>query len=191
MRIQLLALGMMLASFLGISQIRIFPEAINSMTMKNLYDFQVQAIDGSDFDLASLKGKKVMIVNTASECGLTPQYEQLQELYTELGGDNFEIIGFPANNFGAQEPGENEEIAAFCSKNYGVDFPMMAKVSVLGDDQCELYQWLTKKSMNGLADHTVKWNFHKFLIDEEGNLVRDVHPQTLPTDPEILDWINK
>lgn len=191
MRIQLLALGMMLASFIGISQIRIFPDTMNTISMKSLYDFQVKAIDGEDYDLSQLKGKKVMIVNTASECGLTPQYEQLQELYDEFGGDEFEIIGFPANNFGAQEPGENTEIAAFCSKNYGVSFPMMAKVSVLGDDQCELYKWLTQKDLNGVADHTVKWNFHKFLIDEEGHLVQDVQPQTLPTDPTILDWINK
>ena len=191
MRIQLLALGMMLASFLGISQIRIFPDTLNTITMKNLYDFKVKAIDGSDFDLSQLKGKKVMIVNTASECGLTPQYEQLQELYDEFGGEDFEIIGFPANNFGAQEPGKDVEIAAFCSKNYGVSFPMMAKVSVLGDDQCELYQWLTQKDLNGLADCEVKWNFHKFLVDKEGNLVQDIQPQTLPTDPEILDWLNK
>lgn len=191
MRIQLLALGMMLASFLGISQIRMFPDTVNTTSMKNLHDFQVKAIDGSNYDLGQLKGKKVLIVNTASECGLTPQYAQLQELYDEFGGDEFEIIGFPANNFGAQEPGKDGEIAAFCSKNYGVSFPMMSKVSVLGDDQCELYQWLTRKDLNGLADCTVKWNFHKFLIDEEGQLVQEIDPQTLPTDPAILDWINK
>jgi glutathione peroxidase len=157
--------------------------------MKTLHDFKAQTLDGETFDFSSLKGKKVMIVNTASECGLTPQYETLQEVYEEYGGKDFEIIGFPANNFGNQEPGSDEEIKGFCQKNYGVTFPMMSKVSVKGDDQHPIYQWLTNKSENGVGDFEVKWNFHKFLVDEEGKLVRDVHPQTLPAEPEIIDWI--
>lgn len=159
--------------------------------MKTLYDFTVEAIDGSKFDLADLKGKKVMIVNTASECGLTPQYEGLEELYQAKKDDGFVIIGFPANNFGAQEPGSNEQIAAFCQKNYGVSFPMMAKISVKGDDMHPLYKWLTTKTQNGSADHEVAWNFHKFLVDENGHLVKEIQPQTLPADPEIVDWIEK
>jgi glutathione peroxidase len=159
--------------------------------MKTFHDFTVSTLDGASFDLSSLKGKKVLVVKTASECGLTPQYEQLQELYEAHGGDKFEIIGFPSNDFGAQEPGSAEQIASFCQKNYGVTFPMMAKVHVKDEGQCELYQWLTQKSLNGVGDFEVKWNFHKFLIDENGALVKDVQPQTLPVDEEILNWISK
>lgn len=159
------------------------------MTTNTIYQFKVKDISGNVFDLASLKGKKVMIVNTASECGLTPQYEQLQELYTEYKDDNFIIIGFPANNFGAQEPGSNEQIATFCQRNYGVTFPMMEKISVTGDDTHPLYQFLTHKDKNGLEDNEVKWNFQKYLINEEGVLVKVIGPQTLPIDEEIMNWI--
>jgi glutathione peroxidase len=159
--------------------------------MKNLYDFTVESISGEPFELSSLKGKKVMIVNTASECGLTPQYSALEELYKEMDKDKFVIIGFPSNDFAGQEPGSNEEIAAFCEKNYGVSFPMMSKIHVKGDEIHPLYSWLTNKSENGLSDYEVKWNFHKFLVDENGKLVKDVQPQTLPTEPEIVDWIQK
>jgi glutathione peroxidase len=155
----------------------------------NLHNFKVTDINGKEFDMASLKGKKVLIVNTASECGLTPQYEQLEELYKKYGGAKFEIIGFPANNFGAQEPGADTTIAAFCKKNYGVTFRMMSKISVKGDDQHELYQWLTKKEKNGVEDASVSWNFQKFLIDENGNYVKSVSPRTLPTDESIVSWI--
>jgi glutathione peroxidase len=157
--------------------------------MKNFHDFKVKAIDGSDFDLAQLKGKKVMVVNTASKCGLTPQYEKLEKLYKEYGGDKFVIIGFPANNFLGQEPGTNEEIASFCQKNYVVTFPMMEKISVKGKDQHELYQWLTNKSLNGVSDASISWNFHKFLIDENGKWVKSLNAQTDPFDKEIIDWI--
>ncbi len=118
----------------------------NNMAQESIYQFKVKDIEGKEFDFSSLKGKKVMVVNTASECGLTPQYEQLQELYTEFKDKNFVIIGFPANNFGAQEPGTNATIATFCSRNYGVTFPMMEKISVKGDDMHLLYQFLTQKS---------------------------------------------
>jgi glutathione peroxidase len=139
--------------------------------------------------MASLKGKKVMIVNTASECGLTPQYENLEKLNKEYGGDKFVIIGFPCNDFGAQEPGTNEEIKTFCTKNYGVSFQMMDKVDVLGDDKCELYQWLTDASQNGVESTVVKWNFQKYLIDEDGKYFKMISPKTLPDDPEIVKWI--
>jgi glutathione peroxidase len=115
---------------------------------QSFYDFKVKDIDGKDFDLASLKGKKVLIVNTASKCGNTPQYEQLQDLYEKYGEEKFTIIGFPANNFGQQEPGTNKEIEEYCTKNYGVTFQMMEKISVKGDDMHPLYQWLTQKSKN-------------------------------------------
>ena len=160
-------------------------------TNKNIHDFKVNDIYGEEFDLGQLKGKKVLIVNTASECGLTPQYEILEEVYKEYGGDQFTIIGFPANNFGAQEPGSDKEIASFCKKNYGVSFPMMSKISVKGDDQHELYQWLTKKENNGVEDAEVSWNFQKFMIDENGNYIGMVKPQESPASEEILNWINQ
>lgn len=156
---------------------------------KNLHSFKVTAIDGTEFDLASLKGKKVMVVNTASKCGHTPQYKILQEVYDQYGGEKFEIIGFPANNFMNQEPGSNEEISTFCSENYGVTFPMMSKISVKGDDIHPLYSWLTQKSENGKLDAKVTWNFQKFLIDENGNLVDFLKPADKPDDKKVIDWL--
>jgi glutathione peroxidase len=158
---------------------------------KSFYDFKVQDIDGKDFDLSSLKGKKVLVVNTASKCGLTPQYKQLQELFQKYGGEKFTIIGFPANNFMKQEPGTNEEIAEFCEKNYGVTFKMMSKISVKGDDIHPLYKWLTSKSENGVMDSDVSWNFQKYMIDENGKLVDMVAPKVKPDDEKILSWIKK
>ncbi|MBN9285445.1 MULTISPECIES: glutathione peroxidase [Flavobacterium] len=164
-------------------------EKMTTMNTENIYQFKVKDIEGKTFDFASLKGKKVMVVNTASECGLTPQYEQLQKLYTEYKNKNFVIIGFPANNFGAQEPGSNKEIATFCSKNYGVTFPMMEKISVKGEDMHPLYHFLTEKAKNGLEDSQVEWNFQKYLINEKGQLVKVIHPKTLPDSPEVVNWI--
>lgn len=162
---------------------------METMQKTSIYDFKVKDLSGNDFDFATLKGKKIMIVNTASECGLTPQYEQLQALYNKYSDRNFVIVGFPANNFGAQEPGTNEEIGAFCKKNYGVTFPMMGKISVKGDDMHEIYQFLTQKSKNGFADSAVEWNFQKYLMDENGQLVNVISPRTLPNDKEIISWI--
>ena len=156
---------------------------------QNLHDFKVEALDGTEFDLASLKGKKVMVVNTASKCGLTPQYEQLQALYEAHKDDNFVIVGFPANNFLWQEPGSNEEIAAFCQKNYGVSFPMMAKISVKGNDQHPVYQFLTSKAKNGYKDSKVKWNFQKYLVNANGEVEKIIAPKTLPTDESVINWI--
>jgi glutathione peroxidase len=153
------------------------------------YDFKVTTIDGGEYDFSELKGRKVMIVNTASECGLTPQYEGLQDLFEKYGGEDFIIIGFPANNFLSQEPGTNEEIKTFCKINYGVTFPMMAKISVKGDDIHPLYQWLTTKEKNGVMDSRVKWNFQKYLIDEEGILVNVINPKTKPLSEEIVSWV--
>ncbi len=157
---------------------------------KSFHDFVVEDIYGNTFELASLKGKKVMVVNTASKCGLTPQYEKLEALYQQYGGEQFVIIGFPANNFMNQEPGTNEEIAEFCSINYGVTFPMMSKLSVKGKDQHPLYAWLTSKEQNGVEDSKVTWNFQKYLIDEDGSLVRSISPRTDPLDEEITAWLS-
>ncbi|MEO8515316.1 MAG: glutathione peroxidase [Flavobacterium sp.] len=171
-------------------------QAVNSEKIKTnmagetIYQFKVKDIEGKEFDFASLKGKKVLIVNTASKCGLTPQYEQLEQLYDEFKGNNFVIIGFPANNFGEQEPGTNAEIATFCSKNYGVTFPMMEKISVKGDDMAPLYKFLTQKSLNGLEDNSVSWNFQKYLINESGHLDKIVPPQIVPIDEAVINWIN-
>lgn len=162
-----------------------------SFAQSGFYDFTVKDIYGNDFQLATLKGKKVMVVNTASKCGLTPQYKQLEALFETYGGDNFTIVGFPANNFAGQEPGSNSEILEFCEQNYGVSFPMMGKISVKGDDMHPLYQWLTQKSKNGVKDSKVAWNFQKYLIDENGNLVDVIQPKSKPDSPEIVSWIKQ
>lgn len=156
---------------------------------KSLYDFVVKTIDGKEFSLAELKGKKVLVVNVASKCGLTPQYEELQQLYDTYKDKNFVIIGFPANNFLWQEPGSNEEIAQFCSLKYGVTFPMMEKISVKGKEMAPLYQWLTQKSLNGKQDAPVEWNFQKFMIDENGQWAGMVSPKTSPLSETIVSWI--
>jgi glutathione peroxidase len=158
---------------------------------QSIHQFTVQNIEGKDFSFSSLKGKKIMVVNTASKCGLTPQYEQLEGLYEQFKDSNFVIIGFPANNFMSQEPGTNEEIVEFCQKNYGVSFPMMSKISVKGSDMHEVYKFLTEKSLNGLEDSSVKWNFQKYLLNEEGKLEKVIDPRTLPNDPEIIKWIRE
>ena len=157
----------------------------------SIYDFTVKTLEGKDFSFAELKGKKVMIVNTASKCGFTPQYEELQELWEHYGGDDFIIIGFPANNFMNQEPGTNDEIKEFCTRNYGVTFPIMSKISVKGKEMHPVYKWLTSKELNGFKDSNVQWNFQKYLLDENGKLVKVIKPRIKPTDPEILNWLNE
>ena len=159
------------------------------MAKETIYQFKVEDLSGDSFDFSTLKGKKILVVNTASECGLTPQYEQLQAIYEKYKDKNFVIVGFPANNFGAQEPGSNSEIATFCQQNYGVLFPMMAKISVKGGDMHSVYQFLTQKAKNGLQDSEVQWNFQKYLINENGELAKVVSPRVLPTDAEITNWI--
>ncbi|RZK11622.1 MAG: glutathione peroxidase [Flavobacterium sp.] len=164
-------------------------EKNKTMTKQSIYQFKVTDLSGKEFDFASLKGKKVMIVNTASKCGLTPQYKDLQAIYDQYKDKNLVIVGFPANNFMEQEPGSNEEIATFCERNYGVTFPMMDKISVKGDDMAPIYQFLTQKDKNGVQDSEVEWNFQKYLLNEKGELVKVISPRTLPTDKEIVDWI--
>lgn len=158
---------------------------------KSFYDFTVKTIDGKDLPLSTFKGKKVLVVNVASKCGFTPQYAKLEELYEKYGKDDFIVIGFPANNFLHQEPGTNEEIKEFCTLNYGVTFPMMAKISVKGKDIAPLYQWLTHKSENGVSDAKIGWNFHKFLIDENGRWVASIGSTTSPLSQEIVEWIEE
>lgn len=155
----------------------------------DFYSFKVSDIDGNDFDFASLKGKKVMVVNVASKCGFTPQYEALQALYEKYANQNFVIVGFPANNFMKQEPGTNAEIKEFCTQKYGVSFPMMAKISVKGDDIHPVYQWLTQKAKNNFEDSNVGWNFQKYLINENGELEKVLSPKIKPDDIEIVEWI--
>jgi glutathione peroxidase len=157
----------------------------------SIYQFKVTDINGKTFDFASLKGKKIMIVNTASKCGLTPQYEQLEALYTKYKAKNFVIVGFPANDFMSQEPGSDKEIAQFCQLNYGVSFPMMSKISVKGKDMHPIYHFLTEKTKNGVEDSKVEWNFQKYLIDENGHLAKVISPRVLPNDPTIIAWIEK
>lgn len=169
--------------------ISILTSTVMAQTSKTLYDFKATSLNGTSFDLSSLKGKKVMVVNTASKCGLTPQYKDLEALYEQYGPDKFVVIGFPANNFREQEPGSNKEIGEFCTKNYGVTFPMMSKISVLGDDMDPLYKWLTSKEENGVMDAPVQWNFQKFLIDENGKLVDMVTPKELPTSEKVIKFI--
>ena len=159
------------------------------MEKETIYQFKVADLEGNQFDFSTLKGKKILIVNTASECGLTPQYEQLQEIFTTYKDENLVIVGFPANNFGSQEPGTNREIGAFCQKNYGVTFPMMAKISVKGNDMHPVYQFLTQKVKNGLQDSNVEWNFQKYLINENGYLEKIISPRTKPDDPSVIQWI--
>lgn len=160
-----------------------------TMEKQSIYQFKVEDLSGKSFDFSTLKGKKILIVNTASKCGLTPQYKDLEKLYTAYKDRNFVIVGFPANNFGQQEPGSNTDIQSFCQVNYGVTFPMMSKISVKGSDMHPLYQFLTQKSKNGVEDSDVQWNFQKYLINENGELSKVISPQVSPTDDAIISWI--
>ncbi len=172
--------------FIAIMAFSSNPKSINTMS---IYDFKVPALETGEIDFADFKGKKILIVNTASECGYTKQYKQLEELYKEFQ-DKLVIVGFPANNFGGQEPGSNKDIAAFCEKNYGVSFPMAEKVSVKGTDQHHLFKWLTSAE-NPDFTGDIKWNFEKFLIDENGQLVHRYRSASEPLGEEILNAIEK
>jgi glutathione peroxidase len=156
----------------------------------SIYDFKVEALTGGTIDFAKYKGKKILIVNTASECGNTPQYADLEAMYKKYDG-KLVIVGFPANDFGKQEPGSNKEISAFCTKNYSVTFPMAAKITVKGDDMAPIYHWLTEKKYNGYKDSEVRWNFQKYLVDEKGHLVAVFDPKTKPNTPEVMAAIEK
>ena len=150
-----------------------------SQAVKTIYDYKVEALNGGEINFADYKGKKILIVNTASECGFTPQYADLEKLSKDYA-DKLVVVGFPANNFGGQEPGSNEQIGAFCEKNFGVTFPMAAKVSVKGDDTAPIFKFLTEKELNGVKNTTILWNFTKFLIDENGKLIDSYISTTKP-----------
>jgi glutathione peroxidase len=157
---------------------------------KSIYDFKVAALDGGKIDFAKYKGKKILIVNTASECGNTPQYAELETMY-EKYKNKLVIVGFPANDFGAQEPGSDKEIASFCKKNYSVTFPMASKITVKGEGMAPIYKWLTDKKYNGLKDSEVRWNFQKYLLNEKGELVAVFDPKVKPMSAEIVAAIEK
>lgn len=162
---------------------------VASIGVSSIYEFKVPGLLGDEIDFSSFKGKKILVVNTASKCGNTPQYEQLEALYEKYKG-KLVIVGFPANNFAGQEPGTNEEIAEFCKKNYGVTFPMADKISVKGDDTAPLYQYLKEQAEKKGFENPVTWNFGKFLINEKGELIATFSPKTLPDSPEILKYLN-
>ena len=156
----------------------------------SFYDIKVKTIDGEDFDLSTLKGKKLLVVNVASKCGLTPQYKQLEELYKEYKNQNFEVLAFPNSDFANQEYSDGQKISSFCQKNYGVTFPIFEKVSVKGNSKHSIYQWLTEKNKNGKKNVSVLWNFQKFIIDENGQWVDYFLPTTSPKSKKIVKWIN-
>ena len=158
---------------------------------KTLHDFTARTIDGQEYDFMQLKGKKVLIVNTATECSLTAQFKKLQELYEEYGGDDFEIVAFPSNDFGNQEPGNNEQIQSFCTLKYGVSFLLMEKISIKGEDIHPIYKWLTSSEENGSLDGRVIWNFQKFMIDENGIPVDFLSPVTGPYNRKIISWLQE
>ena len=154
----------------------------------SVYDFKLKSLEGSDFSLAKYKGKKVLIVNTASKCGYTPQYADLQKL-SELYKDKLVVVGFPANNFGGQEPGNAQDIRTFCTQKFGITFPMTEKSSVKGDDISPLFKYLTEASNPDFTGE-IKWNFEKFLVDENGNLIHRFRSAVTPMDPQITKYLN-
>ena len=162
----------------------------NTSESQSFYDFKLKTIDGVEFDMSSLKGKKILVVNVASKCGLTPQYKQLEALYQENKEQNFEVLAFPSSDFANQEYSDNEKISSFCQKNYGVTFPIFEKVSIKGKHKHPFYQWLTEKNKNGKKNVSVLWNFQKFTIDENGYWVDYFLPTTSPKSKKIVKWIN-
>ena len=173
--------------------ITLLMSCMNSYNYKDnlsFYNIKVKTIDGEDFDLSTFKGKKFLVVNVASKCGLTPQYKQLEELYKEYKNQNFAVLAFPSSDFANQEYSDSQKISSFCQKNYGVTFPIFEKVSVKGKSKHFIYQWLTEKNKNGKKNVSVLWNFQKFIIDENGQWVDYFLPTTSPKSKKIVKWIN-
>lgn len=158
---------------------------------ETLHDFTATTILGDPFDFATLAGKRVLVVNTATFCAFTPQYDELQDLYAQYGANSFEIIGFPANDFANQEPDDDSTINDFCTGVYGVTFQMMSKIAVTGSQMPEIYKWLTQLSRNGVMDADVTWNFQKYMIDESGNLIDTVSPAVSPLTSKITNWLDQ
>ena len=179
-----LCFGLVSTAFLSNSKM----ETPKETTAKSLYDFTLKSLDGKDISLSQYKGKKMLIVNTASQCGYTPQYKQLQELHTKYGS-KVVVLGFPCNDFGAQEPGNAGEIKTFCEKNYGVTFQLFSKIHVKGTEKAPLYKWLSDKKENGVNDKEPSWNFCKYLIDENGQLLHFYESSISPTGSEITDLL--
>ncbi|MPS72682.1 MAG: glutathione peroxidase [Chryseobacterium sp.] len=174
--------------YLFIIMLSLFGFSKNKAQAKSIHSFKVEALDGSTIDFSKFKGKKILVVNTASECGFTPQYADLEKLY-EAYKDKLVVVGFPANNFGGQEPGSNHEIATFCQRNYGVQFPMAAKISVKGDDIAPIYKFLTDKKENGVKNTKILWNFTKILLDEKGNVIDSFASTTNPMSESITKYL--
>lgn len=160
----------------------------NATAAKSIYDFTIKSLDGGTIDFSQFKGKKILIVNTASKCGFTPQYKGLEALY-KAHKDNLVIVGFPSDNFGGQEYQEDGQIKDFCEKNFGVTFPLTTRVDVKGDNATPVFKYLCHKSENGVLDATISWNFNKFIIDENGNLLAHFDSKVTPDSPELLKYI--
>lgn len=173
-----------------LSQIFHLPTLLKGQATSSIHQFSSNSIEAKVINFKDFKGKKILIVNTASECGLTPQFKQLQELYDAHKEKGLIIIGFPSNDFAHQDPGSNVEIKSFCQRNYGVTFLMMEKITVKGNSIHPIYKWLTSKKENGVMNSRVKWNFQKYLIDENGYLVDMVLPWIKPNSKRILKWLN-
>ncbi len=189
------AFGLFFLSFFvtfGLSEMGFlsFQKQSKIRNVSSIHQFNIEGLTGGNVNFADFKGKKILLVNVASECGFTPQYQQLQELY-EHYHDKLVVVGIPCNDFGGQEPGSGEEIHSFCQKNYGVTFPITAKVDIKSETPHPIYQWLTQKDKNGVKNANVLWNFHKFLLDENGHLVDDYSSNKSPLDDDITNWINK
>lgn len=164
--------------------------AVNAQQSNSIYDYKLTDIDGNLFDMSELKGKKVLLVNTASRCGLTTQVDDMVKLYNDYKDKDLVVVAIPSNDFGNQEPGSEEEIKAFV-KEHNVNFPVMAKTSVKGDQENPLYKWLTSKDLNGVMDTEVTWNYQKYMIDEEGKLVGVVEPKESPSSDKVMEWLAK
>jgi glutathione peroxidase len=186
--------GLLVLLAIGLSAWKLYKSSATyapQPAMENFHNLSATTIEGLTYDFEQLKGKRVLIVNTASRCGFTPQYADLEQLHKQFGDDAFVVLGFPCNQFGFQEPGSAGDIASFCEKNYGVSFQMMEKVDVKGSDAHPVYQWLCDKARNGVEDHKVAWNFHKFLVDEEGRLVASLRSGVGPLDDVIVDFAKR
>lgn len=182
----LLLAWLLLVMFQGHAQQK--KDTKNTLLPKSIYGYKVPSLGGGEINFADFKGKKILIVNTASKCGFTSQYAELEELYQKYR-DRLVIVGFPANNFAGQEPGTNEEIRAFCQKNYGVSFPMASKVSVKGEDMAPVFRFLTSKELNGVKNSKILWNFTKFLMDENGTLIDTFTSDIKPTSPAVTKYL--
>lgn len=158
-------------------------------TPKSIYDFKIKSLDGTVIDFKAFKGKKILVVNTASKCGFTKQYKGLEELY-QSHKDKLVIVGFPSDNFGGQEYQDDSEIKSFCEKNFGVSFPLTTRVNVKGENATPVFQYLTQKAQNGVLDATISWNFNKFVIDEKGNLLVHFDSKVAPDSPELMKYLN-